>query len=109
VNPSNWPEPQEFWSKRCVCVTGGAVFLGNFVVVQLRLRRATEIFVPEIKEGDLVKPEDIGRIQDSSRPDVVIHLAAHVGWIGANRVSPAEFFYANLIMGVQLLFPSFLN
>jgi GDP-L-fucose synthase len=100
---ASWPEPQEFWSKRRVCVTGGAGFLGSFVVEKLRQRGATDIFVPTIEEYDLVKPEDIGRVLDASRPDVIIHLAAHVGGIGANREHPAEFFYDNLMMGVQLM------
>ena len=100
---TSWPEPQEFWSKRRVCVTGGAGFLGSFVVEKLRQRGATGIFVPTIEEYDLVKPEDIGRVLDASRPDVIIHLAAHVGGIGANREHPAEFFYDNLMMGVQLM------
>jgi GDP-L-fucose synthase len=100
---TNWPEPQEFWSKRRVCVTGGAGFLGSFVVEKLRQRGATDIFVPTIEEYDLVKPEDIRRVLDASRPDVIFHLAAHVGGIGANREHPAEFFYDNLMMGVQLM------
>jgi GDP-L-fucose synthase len=100
---SNWPDPQEFWSKRRVCVTGGAGFLGSFVVEKLRQHGATDIFVPTIEEYDLVRLDDIGRVLDASRPDVIIHLAAHVGGIGANRERPAEFFYDNLMMGAQLM------
>lgn len=100
---TNWPEPQEFWSKRRVCVTGGAGFLGSFVVEQLRQRGATNIFVPTIEEYDLVKPEDIRRVLEASHPNVIIHLAAHVGGIRANREHPAEFFYDNLMMGTQLM------
>jgi GDP-L-fucose synthase len=75
---TNWPEPQEFWSKRRVCVTGGAGFLGSFVVEKLRRRGAADIFVPTIDEYDLVKLEDIRRVLDASRPDVIFHLAAPV-------------------------------
>jgi GDP-L-fucose synthase len=103
MNTSGWPEPQNFWSKRSVCVTGGAGFLGTFVVEQLRRRGAIRIFVPKIEEYDLVKPGDIERVLEASHPDVIIHLAAHVGGIGANRAHPAEFFYDNLMMGVQLM------
>jgi GDP-L-fucose synthase len=92
-----------FWSKRRVCVTGGAGFLGSFVVESLRQRGAAEIFVPTIEEYDLVKSGDIGRMLDQSRPDMIIHLAAHMGGIGAHRDHPAEFFYDNLMMGAQLL------
>ena len=100
---TGWPDPQEFWSKRRVCVTGGAGFLGSFVIEKLRQRGATNIYVPLIEEFDLVKLEDIKRVLDASHPDVIIHLAAHVGGIGANREHPAEFFYDNLMMGVQLI------
>jgi GDP-L-fucose synthase len=106
VNTSNWPEPRKFWSERRICVTGGAGFLGTFVVEQLRRRGAAKIFVPTIEKYDLIKPEDIRRVLDASRPDVIIHLAAHVGGIGANREHPAEFFYDNLMMGVQLMHES---
>ena len=64
---------------------------------------AVDIFVPTIDEYDLVNPEDIDRMLEQSHPDVIIHLAAHVGGIGANREHPAEFFYDNLMMGVQLM------
>ncbi len=102
----DWPEPKEFWSKRRVCVTGGAGFLGAFVVEQLRRRGAAGIFVPAIEEYNLVRSIDVGRLLEDSRPDVVIHLAARVGGIGANRERPAEFFYDNLMMGVQLIHES---
>jgi GDP-L-fucose synthase len=103
---TNWPEPREFWSKKRVCVTGGAGFLGSFVVEQLRQRGAKDIFAPTIEEYDLVKHEDIRRLLEASRPNVIIHLAAHVGGIGANREHPAEFFYDNLMMGTQLMHES---
>jgi GDP-L-fucose synthase len=95
-----------FWANRRVCVTGGAGFLGSYIVEKLRARGALEVFVPLIEEYDLVNPEDVRRVLDRSRPDVVLHLAAHVGGIGANRAHPAEFFYDNLMMGVQLMHES---
>jgi GDP-L-fucose synthase len=100
---NHWPDPKEFWSGRRICVTGGAGFLGSFVIEKLRQRGATDIFVPLIEDYDLVKLEDIQRALDLSRPDVIIHLAAHVGGIGANRERPAEFFFDNLMMGTQLM------
>lgn len=95
--------PDNFWQSRRVCVTGGAGFLGSFVTEKLRQRGAREIFIPRYPEYDLVQPQDVQRLLDDSRPDVIIHLAAHVGGIGANRLHPAEFFYDNLMMGVQLM------
>ncbi len=96
-------EPKEFWRERRVCVTGGAGFLGSFVLEKLRQRGAKQIFVPTIEKYDLVQPESIKQMLADSRPDLIIHLAAHVGGIGANREHPAEFFYDNLMMGVQLM------
>ncbi len=93
----------EFWNNKRVCVTGGSGFLGRRVQKTLRERGATDIYIPKIEDFDLVKGEDIDRMYDIARPDVVIHLAAHVGGIGANRLLPAEFFYDNLMMGVQLM------
>jgi GDP-L-fucose synthase len=92
----------DFWKQRRVCVTGGAGFLGSFVVEKLKARGA-EIFVPKIEEYDLTKMDSIKKMYDDSRPDLVIHLAAQVGGIGANREHPGEFFYNNLMMGVQLI------
>lgn len=91
-----------FWNDRKVCVTGGAGFLGSFVVEKLKARGA-EVFIPTIEAYDLTKLESIKRMYDDSQPDLVIHLAAQVGGIGANREHPAEFFYNNLMMGVQLI------
>ncbi|KPL76173.1 NAD-dependent dehydratase [Ornatilinea apprima] len=92
-----------FWSERRFCVTGGAGFLGKVVVRKLQERGAKEVFVPTIDRYDLVDRESICQMLDDARPDVIIHLAAHVGGIGANREHPAEFFYDNLMMGVQLM------
>ena len=103
LEEKKWMESQDFWSDRRVCVTGGAGFLGKNVVRKLQQRSAKEIFVPQIEEYDLTQPEAIQRMLDRSRPDVIIHLAAQVGGIGANRARPAEFFYNNLMMGVMLM------
>ncbi len=89
-------------SKKRICVTGGAGFLGTHLINRLKKSGAKDIFIPTYPEYDLVKSEDIARMYEEARPDVVIHLAAHVGGIGANREKPAEFFYDNLMMGVQL-------
>jgi GDP-L-fucose synthase len=86
-----------------ICVTGGAGFLGTHLINHLRAHGAKEIFVPKFADYDLVKGEDIARMYADAKPDIVIHLAAHVGGIGANREKPAEFFYDNLMMGVQLM------
>ncbi len=92
-----------FWQNRKVCVTGGGGFLGSFVVNNLRQRGAKDIFIPRMSEYNLVEPDAVHRLLDDAQPDIIIHLAAHVGGIGANREHPAEFFYDNLMMGVQLM------
>lgn len=93
----------ESFSKKRICITGGAGFLGKVVTRKLIDRGATEIFIPTIDEYDLVDPNSIDKMLNDSNPDIIIHLAAHVGGIGANREHPAEFFYDNLMMGVQLM------
>jgi GDP-L-fucose synthase len=92
-----------FFKDRRVVVTGGAGFLGGYVTEGLRRRRCKHILVPKIEDYDLVKLEDIIRMYGDMKPDIVIHLAAVVGGIGANRRHPGEFFYKNLMMGVQLI------
>jgi GDP-L-fucose synthase len=92
-----------FWKKQRVCVTGGAGFLGSFVTEKLAQRGAGEAFIPVIEQYNLEDVEDIRRMLDVSRPSLIIHLAALTGGIGANRARPADFFYTNLIMGVQLM------
>ncbi len=92
-----------FWSEKRVVVTGGAGFLGSFVIEKLRERGCREIFVPRSREYDLVEMEAVKRLYRDARPDLVIHLAARVGGIGANLANPGKFFYDNLMMGVQLM------
>jgi GDP-L-fucose synthase len=94
---------EPYWKDRRVCLTGGDGFLGRFVHKALLERGAREVFVPHYPQYDLVELEAVRRMLADSRPDVVIHLAARVGGIGANREHPAEFFYDNLMMGVQLM------
>jgi GDP-L-fucose synthase len=92
-----------FWTGKRVTVTGGAGFLGCFVVAKLRDRGCQDIFVPRSREYDLVEMESVKRLYREARPDIVIHLAARVGGIGANRENPGKFFYDNLLMGTQLI------
>ena len=92
-----------------ICVTGGAGFLGTHLIRRLKEHGAKEIFVPQFPEYDLVREADIIRMIDTAKPDIIIHLAAKVGGIGANREKPGEFFYDNLMMGVQLIHQSWLK
>lgn len=120
---------EEYWNDKRVIVTGGAGFLGSFIVDKLMQRGAADILVPRIEHFDLTNRESILRLLDEAQrspgdrsdhltpsgiharelPDflpsnlIILHLAAHVGGIGANREYPAEFFYDNLMMGVQLM------
>ncbi|GAB4429636.1 MAG: GDP-L-fucose synthase [Chloroflexi bacterium OHK40] len=99
----SWPASEQFWRNRRVVVTGGAGFLGSFVVEKLQARGAAEVVVPRSRTYDLTQEAAIVQLLDDARPDIVLHLAARVGGIGANREHPADFFYANLMMGTQLL------
>jgi len=86
-----------------VLVTGGAGFLGKHVVRKLEERGCKDIFVPLSDNYDLVQMEAVKRLYHDSKPDIVIHLAARVGGIGANRKNPGSFFYQNIMMGAQMM------
>jgi GDP-L-fucose synthase len=86
-----------------IVVTGGAGFLGGFVVDALRARGCRDVFVPRRADYDLVEPAHVRRMYADFRPDLVLHLAAVVGGIGANRARPGEFYYQNMAMGLFLL------
>src|SRR5580658_4121043 len=86
-----------------IIITGGAGFLGSFVVEKLRELGFEKIFIPRRKDFDLTSEADVQRLYREQRPDIVLHLAAEVGGIGANRDNPGRFFYANMSMGMHLI------
>ncbi len=91
------------WARRRVVVTGGAGFLGSYVVDGLRSRGCRDLVIPRSREYDLREHEAVVRLYRDSRPDTVVHLAAVVGGIGANQRRPGEFFYDNAIMGLHMI------
>jgi GDP-L-fucose synthase len=95
-----------FWADHRFVITGGAGFLGTSVVEQIRERGAQDVFVVRSREYDLREKDAILDLLNDTRPDIIIHMAAVVGGIGANRDHPAEFLYENLIMGTQLMHES---
>jgi len=95
--------PVERFPYRKVVVTGGAGFLGRFVVGQLESYPNVEVMVPRSKDYDLVQAENVKRLLADTNPDLVIHMAAVVGGIGHNQKNPGRFFYDNLMMGTQLI------
>ena len=92
-----------FWADKTVLVTGGGGFLGQHVLARLRAARCRKVIAPRKREYDLREREQIVCLLKSAEPDLVIHLAAVVGGIGANRVHPGQFFYDNAIMGIELI------
>ncbi len=93
----------DFWNNKRILVTGGAGFLGSFVVKKLQRRGCKDIFVSRSKDYDLVEMQAVKRLYKDAKPDIVIHLAARVGGIGANRANPGKFLYDNLMMGLQMM------
>jgi GDP-L-fucose synthase len=92
-----------FWEDKRVIVTGGAGFLGSYVVEKLKDRECKDIFIPLVKDYDLTKEKNVIRLYQGYPADIVIHLAAVVGGIGANQENPGKFYYDNLIMGAMLI------
>ena len=86
-----------------ICVTGAEGFLGSRVVNQLKINGCRNVFEVRHRDFDLVRRDDIERLYCDARPQILIHLAALVGGIGANRENPGSFFYENIMMGVQLM------
>ncbi len=94
---------RQFWQSKKVMVTGGAGFLGSYVVEKLKQQGCKDIFIPKRKDYDLVQLEAIKQAYRDANPNIVIHLAAKIGGIGVNKEKPGEFFYDNLMMGIPLM------
>lgn len=92
-----------FWEGKRILVTGGAGFLGSQVVARIQAKSPAALCVPRRSQYNLVESADVARLYNHARPDLVLHLAAEVGGIGANRINPGKFFYDNLMMGTQLM------
>jgi len=90
-------------SRKRICVTGGGGFLGSFVVRQLESQGCRDVFTPRKRDFDLTRPDEVERMMREARPEILFHLAAVVGGIGANRDNPGRFFYENAIMGIELI------
>src|SRR6202162_4557729 len=86
-----------------IVVTGGSGFLGSHLVELLRARGCRKVFIPRSSKYDLCKQDAIGRMFDDAKPQIIIHLAAVVGGIGANRENPGKFYYENAAMGIELM------
>ena len=97
------PEEIGFWTDKTVLVTGGGGFLGQQVLAKLDAAGCKKVIAPRKREYDLREKTEIVRLLKSTAPDLIIHLAAVVGGIGANRLHPGEFFYDNAIMGIELI------
>jgi len=92
-----------FWENKRFLITGGTGFLGSYVVGKLKKRGCKNIFTPRSRDYNLIDIEAIKRLYQDAKPDIVIHLAAVVGGIGANRANPGKFFYDNIMMGTQMM------
>ena len=101
-------QSENFWDGKRVCVTGGAGFLGSFVVDKLKENNPADIFIPRSSQYNLVEKEAVNDMLNDAKPDIIIHLAANVGGIGANLTHQANYFYDNLMMGTHLIHESYL-
>ena len=93
----------KFWEKKQVCITGGEGFLGRHLVRLLEKRNPKKISIAKHADYDLVNNDDVKRMYDDQKPDIVFHLAATVGGIGINKENPGKFFYENAMMNLQVM------
>lgn len=103
LGPGELASSPAFWRQRRVIVTGGAGFLGSHVEARLRMLGCRDIFVPRSADCDLTQQPAVAQLFRDARPDIVLHLAAQVGGIGANRENPGLYFYSNLMMGALMI------